>query len=193
MKCYLDITLLSNADIAVYFLWEKLYQQLHLALVESQDTDGKVSVGVAFPEYDSEKNQLGNKLRIFAPSKEILEGLNINKWLSRMSDYVHITSIQEVPDRVEGYAFFKRIQLKSNNDRLARRKARREGIGFEAAITYYEGRKEAYSRAPFIRIKSLNSGKNYHLMITREVAVTQKADQGFSTYGLSSRSSVPVF
>ena len=67
MKCYLNITLRPNADIVLYFLWEKLYQQLHLALVESQDVDEKVSVGVAFPGYNSEKNQLGSQIRIFAP------------------------------------------------------------------------------------------------------------------------------
>ncbi|MEE9398380.1 MAG: type I-F CRISPR-associated endoribonuclease Cas6/Csy4 [Methylococcales bacterium] len=193
MKCYLNITLLPNADITLYFLWEKLYQQLHLALVESQDADGKVSIGVAFPDYDSEKNQLGNKLRVFAPSQEILEKLKINEWLSRMSDYVHISSIHNVPEKMEGYIFFKRIQPKGSNARLARRKAKRENMSCVAALSYFMDREEQASKLPFIRIKSQSSGKRYRLIIARENAGDSQTMDGFSSYGLSSKSSVPNF
>ena len=57
MKNYIEITLLPSAEITLSFLWEKLYQQLHLALVEIQDSDKSVSVGVSFPKYrcDTEK------------------------------------------------------------------------------------------------------------------------------------------
>ena len=140
MKCYLDITLLHDADISLYFLWEKVYQQLHLCLVESKNSDGKVSVAVSFPEYDDEKYHLGSKLRIMAPSNEELEGLKLQQWMSQLSDYIHITKIREiVPERIQGYVCFKRIQLKSNNTRLARRKAKREGISYEQALSHFEG------------------------------------------------------
>ena len=193
MKCYLDITLLPNADIALYFLWEKVYQQLHLALVETQDANKHVKAGVAFPEYNEERFHLGSKLRLFAPSSNDLEAVNINQWLSRLTDYVHITSIRDVPDKVKGYAHFKRLQLKSNNGRLARRKTKREGMSIEEATAYFNGRKEQYSRAPFIQIKSLSSEKRYRLMIIRENVDTSQTGQGFSTYGLSAKSTVPVF
>jgi len=37
MKWYIDLTLLPESEIPIYFLWEKVYQQLHLALVEQQE------------------------------------------------------------------------------------------------------------------------------------------------------------
>jgi len=193
MKSYIEITLLPNEEIPIYFLWEKLYQQLHLAFVEIKRPDNTVSIGVSFPNYDSSLNQLGCKIRLFASSTSDLEAININQWLSRLTDYIHITSIRDVPDYVEGYAHFKRLQLKSSNGRLARRKAKRERISIEEATAYFNGRKEQYSKAPFIQIKSLSSEKRYRLMIVREEADASQTESGFSTYGLSSTSSVPVF
>ena len=194
MKNYLDITLLPDADIALYFLWEKVYQQLHLALVETQGTNKQVKIGVSFPEYNRERFHLGSKLRLFAPSSDDLEAININQWLSRLTDYVHITSIRDVPEtKVEGYAHFKRLQLKSNNERLARRRVKRKKVREEEANIYYKDRKEVYSRAPFIRIKSLSSDKQYRLLIDFEKAETLQTAKGFSTYGLSSKSTVPIF
>ncbi len=193
MKCYIDITLLPSADIALNFLWEKVYQQLHLALVEIQDSSNKVSVGVAFPEYDETQNQLGSQLRLFAPSRAALEGMNLQQWISRLSDYVHITEIRKVPGKVDGYAVFKRIQPKSNNTRLARRKAKREAISYETALAYFQTKEEQFSQLPFIHIKSHSSGNRFRLMIARAEANDYQADDGFSTYGLSSKSSVPIF
>ena len=195
MKNYLEVTLLPSGEIPLYFIWEKLYQQLHLALVESQNADKKVEIGVSFPEYQcgNNKHHLGSKLRVFATSAEALEKLNLSKWLSRLTDYIHITSIRDVPDKIESYAYFKRLQLKSNNARLARRKAKREGISEEQALAYFEGRKEQYSQAPFIRIKSLSSSRQYRLIIVRENAETNQTAKGYSSYGLSSESFVPIF
>lgn len=197
MKSYVDITLLPDADIALYFLWSKVYQQIHLALVESQDDNNIVKFGVAFPEYEydeqNRKYTLGKKLRLFTPSESDLQALDLSKWLARLSDYVHLTQIRAVPEQVEQYAFFKRLQPKNSIARLARRKARFAGISFEEAMAYYKDRKEVYSQAPFVRIRSLSSDNQYRLLITKEETdITDSAD-GFSTYGLSASSAVPLF
>ena len=55
------------------------------------------------------------------------------------------------------------------------------------------GCKEEYSRAPFIQIKSHSSGKRYRLIIARDEAENAQAIKGFSTYGLSTESTVPLF
>lgn len=39
---------------------------------------------------------LGDKIRIFADSVETLEQLNLNHWLERLQDYVHVLSAREV-------------------------------------------------------------------------------------------------
>ena len=37
MKHYIEITLLPNPDINLLSLWSKVFQQIHLGLVEMQD------------------------------------------------------------------------------------------------------------------------------------------------------------
>ncbi|MBE0472372.1 MAG: type I-F CRISPR-associated endoribonuclease Cas6/Csy4, partial [Methyloprofundus sp.] len=37
MKHYIELTLLPNTDINAFTLWSKVYQQIHLGLVEMQD------------------------------------------------------------------------------------------------------------------------------------------------------------
>lgn len=193
MKNYLEITLKPQPEIPLYFLWEKVYQQVHLALVEIQSADGNVTVGSSFPEYDADLHQLGSKLRLFAPFQETLESLDIQKWLFRLTDYVHITSIREVPKNISSYVFFKRIQTKSSNSRLAKRKAKREGISFDKALLALDKHKERTSKAPYIHIKSLSSDERYRLMIDCVSTNENCSTVNFSTYGLSSTSSVPIF
>ena len=171
-----------------------------MALVEHKTDDGRSRVGVSFPEYvcDVERKQfqLGCKLRLFASSQEILEQLNIRKYCSRLLDYVHITQIRDVPEGVEEYSCFRRSQPKSSNERLARRKAKYKNISFDQAMCLYEGRKETYSRVPYIRLKSLSSKEKFRLMIRKNSINDHTRDEGFTTYGLSSmekETPVPMF
>jgi len=191
MKYYLEITLLPQPEIPLYFLWEKVYGQVHLALVEMQDEEGKVAIGAAFPGYDASQFQLGCKLRLFAEKKAALEKIDLNKWLSRLTDYVHIATIREVPEQCQ-YAVFRRLQPKSSTPRLARRKAKRKGISFEQAMSLLSDHKEQASNKPFIWCKSLSSDSRYRLMIDCVSAGRAQAGS-FSTYGLSCTNTVPVF
>lgn len=193
MKYYIEITLLPTIEIPVFFLWEKIYQEIHLALVKVQDGENKVNIGASFCEYDGNQHKLGSKLRLFSSSSNDLEDLNIQKYLSRLKDYVHISKIRNVPENIQIYAFFKRIQTKSSNTRLARRKAKRECISVEAALLVFDKRKEKISSAPYIHLKSQSTGKRYRLMIGYEETEQRNNIEKFSTYGLSSKSSVPIF
>lgn len=192
MNYYLDITLLPDAEIGLYFLWEKVYQQIHLGLVEMQDITGKIPVGIALPAYDAEAHQLGNKLRLLTENEAHLENLNASHWLSRLSDYVHVTGIRQVPTGVQIYACYPRLQPKSNNARLARRKAKRENISVEQALAAFEKHPEQRIDSPYVWIKSQSSGERFRLFIGYVQAI-QRPSAGFSAYGLSSHSSVPIF
>ena len=136
MKYYQEITLLPDAEINLYFIWQKTYQQIHLALVEIQNPQKQVEVGVSFPQYDEKTNYLGCKLRLFAKDKTILNQLNLQKWLHRLNDYTHLTKIRDVPDTVTEFAQFKRQQVKSNAKKVrhAKRQAKRDNIEFEQAF-----------------------------------------------------------
>lgn len=95
MKFYQEITLIPDEEIAPYFLWSKVYTQLHIALADVKNTHGIDEIGVSFPQYRFEKQgnktwaTLGVKLRVFAQSEEALNKLNLAKWLERLS-LIHI-------------------------------------------------------------------------------------------------------
>jgi len=192
MKYYIELTLLPGADIGHYFLWGKVFHQVHLGLVEMKTSNGTVPIGISFPEYKSERHEIGSKLRFFASDKSVLETLNMPEWLRYFNDYVHLTRIRSVPDHVLTYACYMRQQPKSSKQRLARRKARREGIGVEQALKLLEGYQEQRLKNPFINMTSQSSGRRFCLFIVKEEAV-QPMNQGFNSYGLSQCSTVPEF
>ncbi|MDR4520340.1 MAG: type I-F CRISPR-associated endoribonuclease Cas6/Csy4, partial [Nitrosomonas sp.] len=136
MRCYQEITLIPNADINRHFLWSKTFQQIHLGLVEMQDDQKRVPIGLSFPEYKmGEKfGILGSKLRLFAADEAALTRFDVARRLNRLSDYVHCTGIRPVPDAVKGYAVYQREQPKTSKERLARRYAKRHNMDYEAAL-----------------------------------------------------------
>lgn len=193
MKYYQQLQLLPDAEISVYVLWEKVFQQVHLALAEAQQGDVN-KIGITFPEYNAEKFQLGNKLRLFASTEAELNQLNVEKWLQRLRDYVHISSVRLVPETVNDHAIFKRVQLKSNNERLARRKAKRQNIPYEEALAFLNGRIESDSNLPYINIKSLSSQQRYRVFIACEKrGILTNESPVFNSYGLSSNYALPLF
>lgn len=192
MKSYIEITLLPSADISRNFLWEKVFQQIHLGLVEMKTANGTVPIGISFPEYNTERHALGSKMRLFAVDKPVLEKLNVPKCLRRFNDYVHLTRIRPVPGHVSAYASYIRQQSKSSKQRLARRKAKREGIEFEQALKLLEGFQEQQLKNPFITMTSQSSGRRFRLFILKK-KTEQSIDKGFSSYGLSPSSTVPEF
>jgi len=193
MKVFIDITLLPSDDIGHHFLWEKVYQQVHLALVENQDANGGSSVGISFPEYSAEKHRLGRKLRVFAPDRSTLETLSIQRWLNRLADYAHVSSVREVPETVKHHARFSRLKEKGGNpERFARRAAKRQGITFEKALGERKSIVAQRLKAPFIWTKSHTNGNRFPLIVGHKVIVDDESGR-FCSYGLSKSATVPWF
>ena len=192
MNVYIDITLLPGVDIGHNYLLEKVYRQIHIGLVDTQTTEDISTIGIAFPEYNAGKYQLGSKLRLFCHDKLTLENFNVQKRLNRLADYVHVTDIRNVPDNVTSYKRYKRQQSKSSLERMARRKAKRSGINFEEALNQLKAHKETFLKLPFINVSSISSGHNFRLFIAEESSKGQ-IDEMFSCYGLSAKSSLPDF
>jgi CRISPR-associated endonuclease Csy4 len=214
MRCYQEITLIPNADINRHFLWSKTFQQIHLGLVEIQDAQKRVPIGLSFPEYKMGERFgiLGSKLRLFAADEAALTRFDIASRLSRLSDYVHCTGIRPVPSIVKGYAVYQREQPKTGRERLARRYAKRHNLDYETAFndkvelcakhdnaTECERMLMSYSEmphktitTPFIRLKSLSSGNTFCLWIKKK-EIENSMNGIFTTYGLSSAASVPEF
>ena len=192
MNYYQEITLLPNADINLDFVWQKLYQQIHLALVENKTGDNESAIGVAFPEYNVDKYFLGKKLRLFAEDEKLLEQMHFEKWFNRLSDYVHLSHIKPVPEKLAGHACFKHIKLKGNKEKLARRRAKRKGETLQQALSHFENFKAQCSNLPYINMTSQTNGQRFRLFIEKQ-AMEQPQTGMYSCFGLSNTTSVPLF
>lgn len=194
MRFYCEITLLSNPEVNLNFLWSRVFQQIHLGLVEMQDDQKQVPVGVSFPEYviGEKYSVLGGKFRLFAQDESTLARFDASKWLARLSDYVHCTGIRSVPEKLKGYAIFQREQPKTSKERLARRYASRHEVDYDTALLRYAEMTHKSIPTPFIRLRSLSSDKTFCLWI-KKTAVAESSGDIFSSYGLSASVTVPEF
>jgi len=194
MRFYCEITLLPNPEVNLNFLWSKVFQQIHLGLVEMQDDRKQVPIGVGFPEYvTGEKySVLGGKCRLFAQDEVTLARFDAAKWLDRLSDYVHCTRIRPVPEKLVGYAIYQRQQPKTNKERLARRYAVRHKVSYDEALRYYGDMAPIRIPTPYIRLKSLSSEQTFCLWI-KKTLVSEPSGACFSSYGLSATTAVPEF
>ncbi len=195
MNYYIDIKLSGDTEISLGYIWQKVYAQMHLALVEQKNSEGMCRVGFSFPHY-KEVFPLGDMLRLFSHTKEELELLNVEKQLKNFLDYVLVSGIKEVPNDVHSYVTFSRKQVKCNSERLARRQAKRKGISFEEALKNYEEfdeeKKKEKNKLPYINIDSLSSQNKMKVFVAKEISLEPKEGL-FSTYGLSKTSTVPCF
>jgi len=197
MKYYLDITLLPDAEANLGFLWQKVYQQLHLALVENKIAENQSAIAISFPKYGDKVFPLGDKVRLLANEEEQLKQLNIEKWLSRLTDYTHSKSIKEVPKTVNQFACFKRKQFKSNLIKEATRRAKHTGESLEVAMEHFK-HYQAKSSLAFINMTSLSmegdisKNRNFKLFIERK-NLEEQVQGIFNCYGLSKDATVPWF
>lgn len=198
MNVYQDITLLPDADIAAGFLWQKLYQQIHIALVENKIGDNQSAIAVGFPEYGQKGFPLGGKLRLFAPDQAQLEKLNMAGYLSRLLDYVHLKSIQPIPSTTTGYASFVRhhakgeARIEKDEKEKAELWARKSGKPLEECLkTLAKTRPLADNKLPFIWVESQEtkkrdafSARKFPLFI-RKVEQQNSQPGSLNCYGLS--------
>jgi CRISPR-associated endonuclease Csy4 len=196
MRYYQELTLIEQAEIPLYFLWSKLYRQLHLAFVVHKDERELIPYGVSFPQYyfNSDKNVgfVGAKLRIFA-SKEQFETLNLAEVLNNLVDYVHITGVREVPqDKITGFACYYRARPKDSVEQRILHQAKRRQVSIQEATEHFKGYVQHSLNLPFIGLKSSSSAMEFKLLIGK--ATLDKESTGkFGTYGLSNSSTVPEF
>lgn len=194
IKFYQELNLLPQDETDIHFLWSKVFQQVHLGLVEMQNEHKQVSIGVSFPEYvvGEKLSVLGGKCRLFAEHETSLARFDAPKWLARLSDYVHCTGVRAVPNTPNEHAIYQRIQVKTNPERLARRYARRHGLSLAESLQHYDGMQPPGVPLPFIRLRSLSSEQTFCLWIKK--TIVEKPQGGlYSTYGLSSQTTVPEF
>lgn len=183
-----EITIIPDPDIAPYFIWSKLFTQLHIALADIKNNHGIDSIGVSFPDYhydnkNEKSSKLGLKLRVFAPRQKDLETLNLDHWLARLTDYMHVKGIKDVPtDKITDYVSVHRYRFKpieTQVDSLAKKMK----ISNDEAMAIVAKRK-AELKLPFIRMYSESNKTHYPLQILQHPC-DEKVMGNFNVYGMN--------
>ncbi|MFZ3144098.1 type I-F CRISPR-associated endoribonuclease Cas6/Csy4 [Psychrobacter glacincola] len=189
MNYYQEVTLIVG-DKKLYSIWSDVFNQIHIALADIRNKHNVESIGVSFPSYRyEEKNSktfatLGDKLRVFAPNQKDLETLNLDNWLSRLTDdYVHIKGIKDVPiDKITGYVSVHRYRFKPIEVQVESL-AKKMEISNDEAMAIVVKRK-AELKLPFIRMFSESNKTHYPLQILQQPS-KQDVNGGFSVYGMN--------
>ncbi|KAA1260529.1 CRISPR-associated endonuclease Cas6/Csy4 [Rubripirellula obstinata] len=208
---YQEVTCLPDHEISIGFVLGKVMDEIHLALVESAAGTQDCRIGLSFPEYREASQEdvmtdasqktthdelqgppIGSKIRVFARSDDDLLQLNLSNRLSRLLDYVHLTSVRKLERKINRYAVYKRCQTKSSRDRLIRRQMKRKGLDQATAQAEYATFKPRYSQLPYVNMRSHSTAQRFRLYIERSMAEAGE-DWCFSTYGLSGTTAVPEF
>jgi CRISPR-associated endonuclease Csy4 len=193
MNHYIEITLRPDAEVGLGFIWQKVYQQIHLALVEVKDANEKVNVGVSFPKYGAKTFPLGDTVRLFGKTPGDLKAVRLDHWLERLSDYVSMTGVQKVPQHIKTHVCFKRKQPKIDFMKRVERQAKRHGVSIEAAFEHFKNYdKEHQLTLPFVSVFSQTWKQHFPLFVEKNNTTSGMAGQ-FDTYGLSKEATVPWF
>lgn len=197
MNYYQEISLIDG-EKPLYILWSALYEQLHITLAELANIHHIDTIGVSFPKYyykthhDKIFASLGNKLRLFANSKEQLQ-LCLQELTQRLennfqknyTDFFHFTSINAVGDKATGFVVVRRYRH-DGLEKTARRFAEFKNISLEEALVHCKTYKQADKEYPFINLFSQTNQRNYRLSIWQEQADSPVSGK-FNSYGINNQ------
>ncbi|MEJ2042741.1 MAG: type I-F CRISPR-associated endoribonuclease Cas6/Csy4 [Reinekea sp.] len=180
MEYYQEIKILADPELTETVLMNALFAKLHRALVAMKaDT-----IGISFPKVMQKKRvNLGNLIRLHG-SEADLNALDELNWRKGLSDYTHVRAIQPVP-LVREYRQVKRIQAKSNAERLRRRLIKRKGVSEAQAQQQIPDNIEQELKLPFVTLKSSSTNQQFRLFIDQSCRFEQAQPGPFSKYGLS--------
>ena len=184
MDHYIDIRVLPDPEFTASVLMDALFAKLHRSL--GQLTDGKV--GVSFPEHD---RFLGSVLRLHGTA-EALRSLQASRWYKGLSDYTEQSDILPVPAETM-FRTVRRVQMKSSAERLRRRSVKKGWLTEQQAQEQITFAQEKRTTLPAIQMKSISTGQMFLLFIEHGPLVHSGVAGHFSSYGLSTTTTVPWF
>ena len=183
MKHYIDITLLPDDDIPIYFVRNKVYSKLHKALFTLKTT----GIAVSFPKY---KVLLGDVIRLHGSESKLSELQNTN-WLGGLSGFCQVSPIQTVPDDVS-YRIISRIQANMTEAKL-RRLVKRGSIA-ETEIKQYRAKMFGMGLDnPYLELQSASNGHKHRRYIQFGELREEAVKGAFDCFGLSKDATVPWF
>lgn len=187
MDHYVDLTLLSDPEIAQQHLMGALFGKLHVALVAQHSGN----IGISFPAVQAERVWLGDCLRLHG-NHAALTGLMTSNWLTGMRDHVHATESLAVPPKA-WFRVVSRVQAKSNPERLRRRQMRRHGLDVAQALANVPDSAAERLELPYVQLRSQSTAQSFRLFIRHGDLVETQAVGTFNAYGLSTTATIPWF
>ncbi len=187
MNHFLEIRLLPDPEFVSNVLMNALFAKLHRGLVELNSS----TIGLSFPDQQKKNSTLGGRLRLHGSSDD-LQRLMSQNWLTGIRDHISISEQNPVPINVQ-YRVVRRVQVKSNPERLRRRLMKRKGITEAEACQTIPDSVAKQVKLPFVVIKSQSTGQEFRLFIDHQPIVTEQTNGEFNCYGLSHTATVPWF
>lgn len=184
MDSYIDIRLHRDPEFPATQLMSALYAKLHRALV-AMATD---RIGVSFPSF---KATLGEVMRIHGSAEDLLN-LQSTTWLVGMRDHLEVSPVQKVPQDAK-HRQVRRVQAKTNVERLRRRLMRRHDLSEAEARLRIPDEVATTLSLPFVSLSSASTGQKFRLFISHEDMRVSPVSGSFNAYGLSDGATVPWF
>ena len=187
MDHYIDIKLLPDPEFPATMLMNALFAKLHRGLVDHGGGD----IGVSFPEVGGKTLALGSQLRLHGNATSL--GLLMqNGWTQGMHDHITLIEPRPVPADVK-HRVVRRVQAKSNPERLRRRLMSRKRVGAEDALAAIPDSSAERLTLPYLEMSSRTTGQRFRLFIEHLAPQAVAVSGNFSAYGLSNTTTVPWF
>lgn len=184
MDYYIDIKLLSDAELSETFLMNMVFTKLHKALDDLKSD----SIGVSFPNYHS---LLGDVLRVHGTQSD-LEALSALKWIGRLGDYCSHTPISTVPEKIVGYRTVSRVQSSMSPSKL-RRLLSRKTLKVSDVDRYEAKMQSKMLNSPYLELKSASNGHVHRRYIVQGDVLESSKLGAFDRFGLSKVATIPWF
>lgn len=185
MDHYLEIRLLPDPEFPPNVLMNALFSKLHRALA----LHGHGNIGVSFP--DTGKTGLGSRLRLHGSAVTLHEFM-AQDWLPGMRDHTLLGDIAPVPPAAT-QRVVRRVQAKSNPERLRRRQISRKGMSEEQAREVIPDHAVERLNLPFLVLNSRTTGQQFRLFVEHMPERGLPIAGKFSAYGLSATATIPWF
>lgn len=188
MDSYVEIRILSDPEFTEPILMNALFGKLHRALSELKSE----RIGVSFPGVDKGGRSLGDTLRLHGTASA-LEELMGYSWLRGMRDHTVVSGVKPAPES-SNHIVVRRVQAKSNPERLRRRQMRRHNLTEEEARERIPDSVEGKRlELPYVSLRSRSTNRHFRLFIEHPQPQGHPVYGDFNTYGLSNGATVPWF
>lgn len=183
MMYYIDIKLIQDEEIPIYFLRNKVFSKFHKVLFDLAITE----IGVSFPEYST---QLGCLIRLHG-SEQKLNELRYKQWLGGLIGYCKVSSIQNIPESVR-HRTISRIQPNMTEAKL-KRLIKRGSISADEIKSYKAKMFQIVLDNPYLELKSSSNGHKHRRYLKFGELKSEPVIGKFDYFGLSKTATIPWF